>query len=65
MDCVIQLLFIVQLGFSLSDSLNKTGIEFDEGGDEEFIVILLMILVEIARIVGHTVLSIDAGKKMK
>jgi hypothetical protein len=56
---VIQLLFLVQLGFSLSDSLNKSGIEFDEGGDEEFIVILFMVFFEIARIVGQTVLSVE------
>jgi hypothetical protein len=50
--------------------LNKSGIEFDEGGDEEFVVILLMLLVEIARIVCHASLSIEmkndgAGEKVK
>jgi hypothetical protein len=70
MDCVIQLLFLVQLCFSLSDSLNKSGIEFDEGGDEEFIVILLMILVEVGRLVGQMVLKCEvkndgAGDKVE
>jgi hypothetical protein len=59
MDCVIQLLFLVQLSFSLNDSLNKSGIEYEEGGDEEFIVILLMVFVEVARIVCHAALSIE------
>jgi hypothetical protein len=50
--------------------LTKSGTEFDEGGDEEFIVILLMILVEIARIMCHASLSIEmkndrSGEKVK